>query len=161
MSERNWQEDWERVERHRHAKTLFNDPSYMPTFKERTDETEILAYWLQEIKKLEAAIESLTEDTEVISMGEYQSLLNKHSTMSRAYHDAQEEIKSLREQLAHANCEWQREKSMRHSLAAEVGREKRRADQAEALLEAAEMLLRENDPDGIEKEVMSMARAQM
>lgn len=29
-----------------------------------------------------------------------------------------QEIKSLREQLAHANCEWQREKSMRYSAVA-------------------------------------------
>lgn len=42
-----------------------------------------------------------------------------------------QEIKSLREQLAHANCEWQREKSMRYSAIAREGQEKRRADEAE------------------------------
>ena len=60
------------------------------------------------------------------------------------YTKAQEEIKTLKEQLAHANCEWQREKSLRHSLAAEVGREKRRADEAERQLQTSEEMKKVN-----------------
>ena len=61
----------------------------------------------------------------------------------------------LQIQMGEALPYWLQEiKSLREQLATET----KRADDAEALLEAAEMLF--NDPDGIEKEVMSMARAQ-
>ena len=70
-----------------------------------------------------------------------------------------QEIKSLREQLAHANSSWQNEKNMRVELAGLAEKERKRAVAAEMKLSAIEELLIEEDE--IDRECMMMARAQM
>lgn len=100
-------------------------------------ETETIAiHWLQEIK---AACKSLN-DQEVELKAQ------------------QIEIKSLREQLAHANSSWQNEKNMRVELAGLAEKERKRAVAAEMKLSAIEELLIEEDE--IDRECMMMARAQ-
>lgn len=47
----------------------------------------------------------------------YEELLVREYWLEN-YSESQDEIKSLREQLAHANCSWQQEKSMRYSAVA-------------------------------------------
>lgn len=131
MSERNWQEDWDHAQKYMPRSEVHElYPGQIISNEER------LAYWLQEIK---AACKSLN-DQEVELKAQ------------------QIEIKSLREQLAHANSSWQSEKKMRIEAIEREGQEKKRADDAEAYAEALEVIIRESDE--FEKEVLMMARAQ-
>ncbi|GAV11461.1 guanylate cyclase [Paenibacillus sp. NAIST15-1] len=63
QSARDWQEDWKQVEAHRHAKNLFNCPirklHTMHGMIEIENDTERLAYWMQEYKNLQESYESL------------------------------------------------------------------------------------------------------
>lgn len=83
---------------------------------------------VQDCKDLMKNISEPTATQQIL----YEELLVREYWLEN-YSESQEEIKSLREQLAHANCEWQREKSMRYSAIAREGQEKRRADEAERI----------------------------
>ena len=105
MSERNWQEDWDMCEE--------------ASVKPWTIATTTEGYSILDADYFEVAYSENVHDVRFIAV----------SRDALPYW--LQEIKSLTEQLAHANCEWQREKSMRYSAIAREGQEKHRADDAE------------------------------
>lgn len=91
---RDWQEDMELVERFKHFQTLCNS-IHMPLLvhgqTEAPEPVEIaLEYWLQQyaaekerVNIALSAYQGLAENA--VTRGEYQSLLDKHTAMAKAY----------------------------------------------------------------------------
>ncbi|WP_263560015.1 hypothetical protein [Paenibacillus polymyxa] len=104
MTERNWQEDMDKVNAFKHARSCVNIPKYqtMPSIE---TPYEPLEYWLQQYAALEREYERFQKaamgwnddltaaekayeglQTNCVSRGEYEATLKKLDDMTKAYH---------------------------------------------------------------------------
>ncbi|WP_157277933.1 hypothetical protein [Paenibacillus taiwanensis] len=93
--ERDWQEDWEHVEIMRHGKTLCNIPLPIKTMHgEIRDDTDVLAYWLQDVKQLRERVISLEIDARYWK-GKYLTACEETAREKQRANDIKEKYDSL------------------------------------------------------------------